>query len=132
MPVLKTLVDVRGTMADPVRGVTLSGLGFRDSPYTYLDAWGVPSGGDWALHRGGAVFLEGAENATVADCAFTDLDGNALFLSGYTRGVVIAGNEPVTDNSADDLFLIGRDALLFTAMAWMFIPVRICFEPFFP
>ena len=36
VPVLKTLVDVRGTAADPVRGVTISGVGFRDSPYTYV------------------------------------------------------------------------------------------------
>ena len=39
------------------------------------------------------MFLEGVENATVRDCAFSDLDGNALFLSGYTRGVTLAGNE---------------------------------------
>ena len=38
----------------PAKDITLRGLGFRDARKTYMDPWGVPSGGDWALHRGGA------------------------------------------------------------------------------
>lgn len=53
--------------------------------YTYLDEWGIPSGGDWALHRGGAVFIENAVEIKVDETTFTMLDGNALFLSGYVR-----------------------------------------------
>ena len=55
--------------------------------------WSAPSGGDWALHRGGALFLEGVENVTVSGCHFRRLDGNALFLSRFTRGVTVARNE---------------------------------------
>lgn len=97
VPTLKTLVRVGGSVpyaeggASAV-GVTLRGLGWRDSPYTYLDQWGVPSGGDWALHRGGALFVENAEDLTVEQCRFERLDGNALFLSGYTRGVTISNS----------------------------------------
>ena len=60
--------------------------------YTYMDEWGIPSGGDWGLHRGGAVFVEGAEGITVDACEFTLLDGNAFFLSGYTRNVTVANS----------------------------------------
>ena len=63
--------------------VTIRGLGFRDSQYTYLDEWGIPAGGDWALHRGGALFVEGAEKLAIDQCSFTLLDGNAVFFSGY-------------------------------------------------
>jgi hypothetical protein len=48
--------------------------------------------GDWALHRGGALFVEGAEQLSVSQCTFTLLDGNALFLSGYTRNMTIANS----------------------------------------
>ena len=55
-------------------------------------SWGVPSGGDWALHRGGSVFVENAENVVISDSIFRRLDGNAMFLSGRTRNVTIRRN----------------------------------------
>ena len=92
VPQLKQLLRVVGTPTAPVKNVTVRGVGFRDSAYTYLDEWGIPSGGDWALHRGGAFFVEGAEGLTVESCEFFLLDGNALFLSGYTRNATIANS----------------------------------------
>ena len=53
----------------------------------------MPSGGDWALHRGGAVFLEGTEGTAIKGCLFKRVDGNALFVSGYNRGAVLDSNE---------------------------------------
>ena len=52
---LETIVRVSGTPSSPAKGITFEGVGFRDSTPTYLKKWGVPSGGDWALYRGGAV-----------------------------------------------------------------------------
>lgn len=51
------------------------------------------AGGDWALHRGGSVFLERTENVVVANNTWRRVDGNALFLSGYNRYTEIYGNE---------------------------------------
>jgi len=90
---LKVLLNITGTQASPVKGVTLSGLGFRDTAYTYLDPHGMPSGGDWALQRTAAVFLQGTENSVIEDSVFSRLDGNALMLSAYNRGAVIQRNE---------------------------------------
>jgi hypothetical protein len=42
---------------------------------------------------GGALFIEGAENITVHNNAFKRVDGNALFISGYTRDVQILEND---------------------------------------
>ena len=75
-----------------VKDLSVLGIGMRDTVYTYLDEWGIPSGGDWALHRGGALFMEGAEQISVLSCNFTLLDGNAVFLSGHTRNVTIANS----------------------------------------
>ena len=58
-----------------------------------MKQWGVPSGGDWGLYRGGAIFIEGAENVSVSFSTFTRIDGNGIFVSGYTRNVTIADNE---------------------------------------
>lgn len=56
-------------------------------------AHGIPSGGDWGLSRMGAVLISNAEQITLSGNLFTRLDGNAVFLSGYTRNVTIDRNE---------------------------------------
>jgi len=93
VPTLKTLVNIKGRSAkEPLQNVTIKGLNFRDTAYTYMDEWGVPSGGDWALHRGGGLFIESAEDVTLHQCRFEQMDGNAVFLSGYTRGVEVSNS----------------------------------------
>ena len=60
-----------------------------------------PSGGDWGLYRGGAIFVEGAEDVTIQHNTLTRLDGNAVFVSGYgtfwpDSGPVLAITTPLT------------------------------------
>lgn len=90
---LKTLIKFEGTKDNPIQGVHLSGIGFRDAAKTYMNQWGVPSGGDWALFKGGALHLEGTENITISDCHFRRLDGNAIMLSSYNRHAHISRSE---------------------------------------
>ena len=92
VPVLKALVVANATQAAPIAGLTISGLGFRDTMPTYMDPHGVPSGGDWALERLGALYFEGTTGLTVDDCLFERLDGNALMLSGFHRGATISNS----------------------------------------
>jgi hypothetical protein len=84
-PVLQALVVANATQGDPIKGLTLRGLGFRDAAPTFMEAHGVPSGGDWGLERLGALFFEGTEDLKIAGCQFERLDGNGLMLSGYHR-----------------------------------------------
>ncbi len=66
MPVLPRLVELAGNQSAPVRNVAIHGVGFRDAAATFMDPrWSAPSGGDWSLHRGGALFIEGAEEVSV-------------------------------------------------------------------
>lgn len=58
VPAAKVLVNVTGSQSSPVVGLTFSGIGFRDTAYTYLDPHAMPSAGDWALERIAAVFAE--------------------------------------------------------------------------
>ena len=93
VPQLKTLISINGTMSEPVEDITIRGVNFRDTAYTYMDPHGMPSGGDWALERMGALFLEGTHNITVDSCIFENLDGNGIMVSGYNRNTTIQWNE---------------------------------------
>jgi len=91
-PTLMTLLQVNATQANPVKGLTIQGIGFRDAAPTFLEPHGIPSGGDWALERMGALFFEGTVDLKVAGCQFQRLDGNGLMLSGFNRYASILEN----------------------------------------
>ena len=54
-------------------------VGFSDDFDWSQDPHGVISGGDWALDRIGAVFLEGTIQTTIQNCFFYQLDGVLVF-----------------------------------------------------
>ena len=85
--VLDNIVEIRNAS-----NVGITNIGFRDSAATYMSDWSAPSGGDWALHRGGAVFLESTKDVLIRGCLFRRLDGNAVFLSRWNRHTLIEKN----------------------------------------
>lgn len=89
---LKQLVEFRGSKERPVSHIKLIGFRFAQTETTYMDEYEVPSTGDWGIHRGGAVFIEGAEDCTVENCFFDAVGGNALFVSNHNRRTWICGN----------------------------------------
>ncbi|CAB9517687.1 expressed unknown protein [Seminavis robusta] len=89
VPQLRTLVNATGTQWNPVVNITLRGITFRATRYTYMDPHGVPSGGDWALERNGAVFLQGTRQMTLDQCTFERLDSNGVMISGYNRNTTV-------------------------------------------
>lgn len=89
----RVLFNLTGTMSNPVKDITIRGLTMRDTRITYLDPHGMPSGGDWALQRSGAVFLQGTEGVTVDSNEMVRLDGNAVMLSAYNRNATISNND---------------------------------------
>ena len=56
---LDTLINMNASKAAPITGVRIAGINFRDAADVTMKPWGVPSGGDWSLFRGGAIFYEG-------------------------------------------------------------------------
>ena len=99
--VLDQLIRIQGRQQEPVRGITLSNLTFAHSATTFLESYEVPSGGDWSIHRGGAVFVEQVDGFLLQNCFFDSPGGNGVFLSNYVRNAVIEGNEFVyTGDSA--------------------------------
>ena len=39
----------------------------------YLERYETPSGGDWSIHRGAAVFVDGAVDVHVDGCTFSEV-----------------------------------------------------------
>ena len=90
---LEQLFTVKGTPDAPVTQFTFTNLTFAHTASTFLKKYEVPSAGDWAIHRGGALFVEGIDGLLVQNCLFFSPGGNGLFLSGYVRNAVVEGNE---------------------------------------
>ena len=93
VPLLESVVRLEGTLAAPVRDVTLRGLTLRDTLPTYTQRYTIPGPGDWSIYPGGALFLRGTERATLTECVLTHAGGNALFLSRYNANASIVANE---------------------------------------
>ena len=98
-PLLEQLVRFAGTQDDPVRHITLEGFRIALTASTFLEPYDVPSLSDWAIHRGGALFLDGARDCTIRDCFFDAVGGNAVFMNGYNRSNVV---EDCTFSEAGD------------------------------
>ena len=86
VPVLEHVVHFAGTQEDPVEYISLEGFRIAHTTATYLGVYDVPSLSDWAIHRGGAAFVEGTRRCSISDCWFDAVGGNAVFVSNYNRG----------------------------------------------
>ena len=72
---LKTLVRVEGTAASPTTAIRFHNLTFSHAASTVLEPHASENlgGGDYAVHRGAAVEVEGAENITIDGCRFDSI-----------------------------------------------------------
>ena len=98
---LKRLFNIQGSMDLPVKNITFKNITFAHTQTTFFEPYEVPSGGDWSIHRGGAVFAEGVDGLRIDSCRFDSPGGNGLFLSNYIRHAVVNNSEFVwTGDSA--------------------------------
>ena len=87
------LIKIVGTTAQPVRYLQFNGLTITHTHRTLFSRPYVPLlAGDWTIVRGGALFIENAENIRVDNCFFDQIGGNGIFINGYNQNHVIANN----------------------------------------
>jgi hypothetical protein len=91
VPILQQVVRFVGTQNSPVRHVNLRGFRIAHTAATFLEPYTVPSLSDWAIHRGGAIFMEGVRDCTIEACWFDAIGSNAVFLNNYNRNNVVSG-----------------------------------------
>lgn len=88
---LKRLFAVAGTQRDSVVGLRFERIRFAHTETTFFEPYEIPSLGDWSLHRGGAILLEGTRDCQIKDCLFEALGGNAVFVNRFNRDLTIRG-----------------------------------------
>ena len=93
IPKLQLLINMTSTQWDPIKNIHHENIIYRSTKHTYMERHGVPSAGDWALDRFGAIFLQGTETITFKKCIFDRLDGNGIMISGYNRNTTIINND---------------------------------------
>lgn len=91
VPALEQAVRFVGTQDEPVHDIRLEGFRITHTTWTFLERYEIPSLSDWAIHRGGTVYMEGARDCTIRDCWFDAVGGNAVFMNNYNRGNVVTG-----------------------------------------
>ena len=91
VPLTDQLVRLLGSQNQPVRNVTFEGIRFALTRSTYMEEYSIPSLSDWAIHRGGALFMQGTRGCVVKDCFFDAVGGNAVFLNYHNRDNLVTG-----------------------------------------
>jgi hypothetical protein len=91
VPVLQRLVEFVGSQDNPVKYIVLEGFRFAHTKSTFLENYEVPSLSDWAIHRGGTVYLQGAHNCTIKDSFFDAVGGNGVFMNEHNRNNLVTG-----------------------------------------
>ncbi|MEC3908505.1 right-handed parallel beta-helix repeat-containing protein [Tamlana sp. 2201CG12-4] len=106
VPQTKHLIEIKGTEANPVKHLHIEGIHFKHSTRTFMEADERLLRSDWAIYRGGAVFIDGVEHVSVKHSNFEDLGGNAVFVNDYARKVEISHNR-ITRIGASAICFVG-------------------------
>jgi len=114
---LKHLVEFRGTEQAPVRFVSVKGLSFRHAARTFMETKEPLLRTDWAIYRGAALFVNGAEDCTVEDCQIDQVGGNAVFINNYNRRVTLRGCH-IARAGGSGVLAIGDPSACFNPVNW--------------
>jgi hypothetical protein len=88
------IISISGSSKEnSVNNVLIQGLIWTQTTSTYMRDYMVPSGGDWAVHRGGTVYLTNTRNITITRNLFTQLGSNGVALIDYNDATSITLNE---------------------------------------
>ncbi|MEP1486809.1 MAG: PDZ domain-containing protein [Algibacter sp.] len=123
--VLKHLIEIKGSLENPVKNVSISGISFQHASRTFMEEYEPLLRSDWTIYRGGALFLDGTENVSINDCEFTNLGGNVIFASGYNRNIKVIGNH-IYNCGASAISFVG-DATAVRSPSYQyreFVPVK--------
>jgi len=104
--VLKNLITLKGSEKAPIKNIKIKGIKFKYAQRTLFEKYEPLLRSDWRIYRGGAVFINGAEDCSIKDCEFANLGGNVIFISGYNRSINISGNH-IHDCGASAICFVG-------------------------
>jgi hypothetical protein len=105
---VERVVQFLGTTDKPVHHVTLRGIWIAQAAPTFFEPYSPAGMGDYTIHRGGAVFLEGAEDITVDRCSLEGNGGNGFYVNCHARRVKLT-NSRVVDVGESGICFTGKD-----------------------
>jgi hypothetical protein len=108
---LSELIELRGSQADPVRHLNFEGLTFRHTARTFMQTKEPLLRSDWAIYRGGAFFVNGAEDCMILNCTFDQTGGNSIFVNNYNRRIHIRGAHIYGSGASAVAFVGSPDAV---------------------
>lgn len=103
---LRRLVEFQGSEKAPVKFISMQGFTVRHAARTFMDSKEQLLRSDWAIYRGGAFMLTGAEDVSILDCEFDQVGGNAVFVNNYNRRVLVKGCH-IHDTGASGVCFVG-------------------------
>ncbi len=103
---LRHLIEFQGTEDAPVKFISLNGFVVRHAARTFMDTKEPMLRSDWAIYRGGAVFLTGTEDIQILNTEFDQVGGNAIFASNYNRQLLVKGCH-IHDAGASGVCFVG-------------------------
>ncbi len=112
VPQFESIFSFNGKVEQPIRDVNIKGLTLKHTLPTFMKSREPLMRSDWTIYRQAAIFMEGVENIAIQDCYFSDLGGNAVFVSGYAKDIVASDNL-VENIGASAFAVVGRSEALF-------------------
>lgn len=103
---VEQLIVLKGSEATPIHDVAIKGLVLTQTGTTFMKTTEPLLRSDWKVFRGGAVYIEGAQDVEIAGNDMHAMGGNAVFVSGYNRRVAVRGNE-IQDVGASGILFVG-------------------------
>ncbi len=108
-PQLAHLFEFRGTMENPVKNITISGLTLTETLRTFMQNKEPLLRSDWTIYRGGAVLFEGAMSCRLENCVLQNLGGNAVFFNNFNRDCEVSGCK-ISEIGASGVCFVGDPA----------------------
>ena len=102
------MIQITGIIDNPVKNISISHIHFTQNNRSFMLTKEPLLRSDWTIYRGGAILLDGTENISISNCIFTELGGNAVFLSNYNKNNVVKNNY---------IYNIGANAIAFVGNA---------------
>ena len=114
VPVLDAVVVINGSQSAPgayATDISFTGFTVTQSRVTFLEQYEVPSGGDWSVHRGAAVFVQEAERVALAGLRVALTGGNGVVLSNHVVGAAVTDCEFVRTGDSGVILLGSTDGI---------------------
>ncbi|MCL6267108.1 PDZ domain-containing protein [Flagellimonas myxillae] len=109
----KSLLRIVGTEDKQARNISVENLHFTHTRRTLMEEYEPLLRSDWTIFRGGALFLEGTSNISIKNCEFSDLGGNAIFVSNFNRNVTIRDSH-IHECGASAISFVGSPSAVYS------------------